>query len=330
LRREAPLLLTFLFGAFYVLSNFIVWERWKLAAENINNWVFIVIAFTYVLGVGNVLRIHGLKISRRESGWGYSAATLAGLFVMILFGVVLWFLPRTEGEATVRFKALAPVVVADAVRLSAPTGSGDLFDVLIDSRLAQDANGDGSAGAGDEIECRLSYGYMGPSSVPDARFPLVYDSAALSPVLEAGAPFAATDTGLVWSAGMVPGSWFGKTGAGNGQRSVYTWFYDAVYVPMQSTMFALLAFFISSAAFRAFRLRSVHAVLLGATALVVILGSVPVGEAVWANFPPLVAWVMNCLQTAGKRAILIGAALGAIATGLKMIVGAEKGYLGRE
>jgi len=99
---------------------------------------------------------------------------------------------------------------------------------------------------------------------------------------------------------------------------------------MQSTMFALLAFFISSAAFRAFRIRSTHAVLLGVTALVVILGSVPVGEAVWGQFPTLVAWVMNCLQTAGKRSILIGAALGAIATGMKMIVGAERGYLARD
>src|SRR5262245_30719492 len=99
---------------------------------------------------------------------------------------------------------------------------------------------------------------------------------------------------------------------------------------MQSTMFALLAFFISSAAFRAFRVRSVHAILLGVTALVVILGSVPVGEAMWGGFPRLVEWVMNCLQTAGKRAILIGAALGAVATGMKMIVGAEKGSLPRD
>jgi hypothetical protein len=134
----------------------------------------------------------------------------------------------------------------------------------------------------------------------------------------------------MWDAGTIQPSLFGRAGAGNSQSSVFTWFYDAVYVPMQSTMYALLAFFISSAAFRAFRLRSAHAILLGVTALVVILGSVPVGEAVWGPFPTLVAWVMNCLQTAGKRGILIGAALGAIATGMKMIVGTEKGYMGRD
>src|SRR6185436_329987 len=85
LKREVPLLLTFLFGLFFVLSNFIVADRWKLAAESVNNWVLIVIAFTYVLGVGNILRIHGLKISRQETGWGYSLATILGLLVMLLF-----------------------------------------------------------------------------------------------------------------------------------------------------------------------------------------------------------------------------------------------------
>jgi hypothetical protein len=89
MRREVPLLLTFLFGAFAVLSNFILWEPWRTAAESVNNWALIVIAFTTVLGVGNVLRLHGLKIARREQGWAYSAATLLGLLVMVFFGIVL-------------------------------------------------------------------------------------------------------------------------------------------------------------------------------------------------------------------------------------------------
>src|SRR6185503_14251532 len=135
---------------------------------------------------------------------------------------------------------------------------------------------------------------------PPAPAPAGGDAAAVP------AGLSATATGLVWNAGRIEPSLFGRTYAGNGATSIYTWFYDSVYVPMQSTMFALLAFFISSAAFRAFRLRSTHAVLLGVTALVVILGSVPVGQALWTDFPTLVAWVMNCLQTAGKRAILIG------------------------
>src|SRR5437879_5457490 len=44
----------------------------------------------------------------------------------------------------------------------------------------------------------------------------------------------------------------------------FSWLYNNVYAPMQGTMFALLAFYIASAAFRAFRIRNVEAGLLAA------------------------------------------------------------------
>lgn len=367
MKRRIPLALTFLFGSFVVLSNFIVWEKWRIAAESVNNWALIVIAFTTVLGVGNVLRLHGVKISRKEPGFAYSIVTLLGLSVMVLFGIGMWFLPQTSGETLVRFRALSEIALHEAVSVGVPQGSGDLFDVRVEPVLAKDANGDGSAGEGDEIEYRIAYGYSGAGGIPAAVLSIRFDPVALAPIgiptlggtagarldppvtgargagesstdgaagqegpvtlAGTGPQFTASQHGLDWNVGRIEGSAFGAMLAGNGQASLYTWFYDAVYTPMQSTMYALLAFFISSAAFRAFRVRSTHAVLLGVTAIVVILGSVPVGEAVWGRFPELVSWVMNDLQTAGKRAILIGAALGAIATGMKMILGAERSYL---
>ena len=38
------------------------------------------------------------------------------------------------------------------------------------------------------------------------------------------------------------------------------------------------------------------------------------------------SWIMECLQNAGKRAILIGVALGTISTGIKIILGIERPY----
>lgn len=112
--------------------------------------------------------------------------------------------------------------------------------------------------------------------------------------------------------------------------SLFSWLFDNGQVPMQATMFSLLAFFIASAAFRAFRVRSVTASLLAVTAVIVMAGRVSVGELMWSDFPRFVEWIMGDLQTAGQRAVKIGAALGAVATGLKIILGLERSYFSGE
>lgn len=114
------------------------------------------------------------------------------------------------------------------------------------------------------------------------------------------------------------------------------WIYDNMYSPMQGTMFSLLAFFIASAAFRAFRIRTVEAGLLAIAALIVMLGRVPIGNLITSWLPepirlqPVQEWIMNVPQNAAKRAILIGAALGVMATGLRVILGIERSYLSGE
>jgi len=116
--------------------------------------------------------------------------------------------------------------------------------------------------------------------------------------------------------GVSRGTWFGQ-------------FYDSIFYPMQATMFSLLAFYIASAAFRSFRIRSVEAALLAITAMIIMIGRVPIGDAISGGFlPELSDWIMNVPNLAAKRAILIGAALGAISTGLKVIMGIERNFLG--
>jgi hypothetical protein len=119
-----------------------------------------------------------------------------------------------------------------------------------------------------------------------------------------------------------------------GTRS--TWIYDQVYSPMSSAMFALLAFFIASAAFRAFRIRTPEAGLLALAAFLVMLGRVPLGNALTAWLPEdlrlgsVAEWILRVPQNAANRAILIGAALGVMATGLRVILGIERSYLSGE
>ncbi|MCU0605834.1 MAG: hypothetical protein MUF78_00065 [Candidatus Edwardsbacteria bacterium] len=109
--------------------------------------------------------------------------------------------------------------------------------------------------------------------------------------------------------------------------SSFMYIYTYMIVPLQATMFALLAFFIASAAYRAFRARTLEATLLLVTAAIVMLGRVPVGAEIWDKLPGLQDWIMEIPQMAAKRGIFIGVALGTIAMSLRVILGLERTYL---
>ena len=49
---------------------------------------------------------------------------------------------------------------------------------------------------------------------------------------------------------------------GKGTDSPFMWVFDNIQIPLQSTVFALLAFFVASASYRGFRARSVAATVL--------------------------------------------------------------------
>lgn len=109
---------------------------------------------------------------------------------------------------------------------------------------------------------------------------------------------------------------------------VFTWLFDNVLVPLDSTMFALLAFFIASAAYRTFRARTPEATVLLVVALIVMLGRVPIGELIYHKMPKVFEWIMIVPTVAGKRGIIFGVVLGSIATSLRIILGIERSYLG--
>jgi hypothetical protein len=107
-------------------------------------------------------------------------------------------------------------------------------------------------------------------------------------------------------------------------------FFDYILIPIQATMFSLLAFFIASAAYRAFRARSLLATLLLIAALIVMLRFNPYFGPVSGYIEKTASWLLNVPNLAAKRAIIMGVGLGMVATALKVILGIERAYLGKD
>lgn len=102
--------------------------------------------------------------------------------------------------------------------------------------------------------------------------------------------------------------------------------FNYILQPLEATLFALLALFIATAAFRAFRVRNMETFFFVLFALIVLLGQVPVSIYLWPEFPVIKDWILNVPTLAGVRGILLGVALGVIATGLRVLVGADHPY----
>ncbi|HSL93993.1 MAG TPA: hypothetical protein VK905_05255, partial [Bacillota bacterium] len=92
--------------------------------------------------------------------------------------------------------------------------------------------------------------------------------------------------------------------------------------------FALLAFYLASASYRAFRARSWEAATLLVGAILVKLGEAPIGALIWGQFPVIQKWLMDVPNVTGQRAIIMGAAIGGFATSLRLLLGIDRGYLG--
>jgi len=114
---------------------------------------------------------------------------------------------------------------------------------------------------------------------------------------------------------------------GTAKGSIYYWSFHNMQAPMQATIFSLLAFFVASAAYRGFRIRSKTAVILAISTFAVLLGKSVLGEMISSYIPDFANWILNNPSVAAKRGILVGIGLGSIATALRVILGVERNYL---
>jgi hypothetical protein len=124
---------------------------------------------------------------------------------------------------------------------------------------------------------------------------------------------------------------FGIFVAKNASNPGWTFMYNQLIAPMNATVYSTIVFYIGSAAYRAFRVRSPEASVLLVTALIMMLGRVPLGRMLLGGHPALsqmADWILNVPNSAGMRGIQVGACLGGLATALRIALGIERGHLG--
>ena len=224
MRRQVPVIITGVVGIILIFAFFIPHHPFGALGEDMTVFFDIVAVFAFILGGGNLIKIHGNKIYRRSRDWPFSIVTVLGFFLMLSAG--LFKIGQTDWCGAV-------------------DRPGALFDHL----------------------------------------------------------------------------------------------YRATFDPLQATMYALLAFFVASASFRAFRAKNREATVLLIAAFVVLLGRTPAGDFAtawlpdslsWFEIPNMANWIMSVPNMAGQRAIIMGIALGVASLSLRVILGVERSHLGSD
>ena len=115
---------------------------------------------------------------------------------------------------------------------------------------------------------------------------------------------------------------------------VYNFLFLNVNAPLGSTLFALVSFYMVGAAFRSFRIKSMEAGFLILSAIIVLIGQIPIGTYFSTWLPsiqgePAIPWLkdqlLTVLNAAAYRAVLLGLAVGTISMSLRLWLGLEKG-----
>jgi hypothetical protein len=304
MKKTAPLVLGILVGL-YGFAEFYIpdWHvRWL--TQELQTWAAIIAAFAYILGGVNLIQVNYPRIRRRDPDWQYKIIMVAGAAVMILAGIK-WHKLTSGGEAGKLTIAATGAPAGKAiVEIDAPD------DVMVKVGALPAAPARDAAG-------KAYRATVDPGKVPVRVFRRVAGYRDYDATVEVTAGAVATvavDPAMLWGT----------------EGRVYVWLYDHVFAPCNATMFALLAFFVVSAAFRAFRMRNVEATLLLGAAIIVMIAAAPIGNWISDDLVDVQQWILDIPNNAGRRAIMMGAAIGAIATSLRIVLGLERSHLGAD
>jgi len=120
----------------------------------------------------------------------------------------------------------------------------------------------------------------------------------------------------------VAGIFFSTESAG------FKFVFNAIIDPAASAFYAMAAFHVASAAYRAFRAHNAYAAALLITGVMFMLSKAPIGEYWFPWMPPITNWIMSVVNLAGMRGIMIGSAIGMVCVAARILLGIDRSHLG--
>jgi hypothetical protein len=301
-KKSLPVAVGMLVGLYIVAEYFIPHPSVRSISGHLLEWGGLVAAAAYVIGGVNLVQVQWPKIRRREADWPYKIVLLAAAAAMAIVGLPWRDVTGSEPPGKVWKGGHDDDVAVRGVAIVELEAPDDVaFRV-----------GGVETTAKDKPKLEVPAGQL---AIHAGRRVVGYDALDQQIDVAPGEIVHVTaDPQMRWGA----------------DGRFRTWIYDHVFAPCNATMFALLAFFVASAAFRAFRARNVESALLLGSAIIILLARAPIGRAISNSLPDVAQWILDIPSNGSRRAIIMGAAVGAIATGLRVILGLERSHLGGE
>ncbi len=107
------------------------------------------------------------------------------------------------------------------------------------------------------------------------------------------------------------------------------WIYDYIQFPIATSLMAVLAITLTYAAARILRRRqNIFSAVFFGVVLLLFVGSIPQFSAKLPLLADIKSWIVGVPAVGGARGILLGVALGTIATGLRILMGVDRPYRG--
>jgi hypothetical protein len=280
---------------------------------------FIVVGvMTIGLGLISLLRNHGSRLLAKRQGWTNSLALLFGLFLMLGVCVADWRLDyKITGEAqkALILRDFASLIQADFVaEKTSAIKTQERATVLaksVEALLSEQNSLMIEATADDSAKKDLN---LQKATVKKLSSDFAQACAATSSCSEHAKKVEAALS--EYSAFVrVTLENFNKLSV---TKQLFRLLFEGIFISLGSAIFSLLGFYIVTAAFRAFRVRSFESGLMMLAALLVMLGQISVGILLWGELSEIRLWLLEYPNTAAFRAIDLGASVAGLILAFRM------------